>query len=456
MKATERDEHIMKLLAQAALVLLCCQLASAQNEEIKMVSKVKRDGEKVWIEGVPQRQGSLKCVFHFEGFPDILRTAFRFKGVDEKYLDETVFGAITGYGFRFWFSTDWASCLAYTFEEPTAIVTANILGFDCRWHEGLRGDANWVDLCERKKTLNKQAVDKAWQEIRNEIDKGNPVIIYGGDPGVDPKAGPILATGYDTKEHLVCFLPNACFGPIPTWDDNDPECQLGIETQGYRGRKRPDEKNWVGMGYAPGQGMGGSTGSFSILGKRVANPTEHEIAVSILRRASALGKGDLIDAQRPFRLGGLKAFDLLISCFDQKGDMFEYKDKKMPWNQVVSDEWWFAMDCFGSKGFFRKGASDFLKKCNEGFGQFSPDQRAALLKAAEYYSESDSLMGNFWGVFESVGTTDISNMAKVNETVSKVMADQALRKKAGSILKSIRKAEENAIREIDVALSRER
>ena len=155
-----------------------------------------------------------------------MRAVLTFKGVEEKYLDDDVFAAIAGQPFRFWFSHDWSSCLAYTHEEALGVVVADTLGFNCNWHPGGDGGADWEDLLEGRRTLDKRAVELAWKALVREIECGNPVILFGGAPDVDPKAGPVIVTGCDQERDLIYFVPHTDWRPAPEWDDGDPDTNI--------------------------------------------------------------------------------------------------------------------------------------------------------------------------------------------------------------------------------------
>ena len=85
--------------------------AQMPEEENGVTTRVRREGEKVWIEGVLAEE-MVRGTFHLDGFPAAMRAVLKFKGVDDKYLSDDTFAAITGQPFRFWFAPDWASCLA--------------------------------------------------------------------------------------------------------------------------------------------------------------------------------------------------------------------------------------------------------------------------------------------------------------------------------------------------------
>lgn len=401
------------------------------------------------IEGVPSEE-IVTSTWYLDGLPAAMRAALKFKGVEEKYLDDVVFAAITGQPFRFWFSPYWSSCLAYTYEDPLGVVVAEVLGFDYNWHPGGDGGANWEELAERKNTLDKKVVAAAWEELVREIEAGNPVIMFGGEPKVEPKAGPVIVTGYDAQRQLIYFVPASDWRPAPKWDDADPECKNGIKEQDYRARKRPDETNWVGTGYAPGQGMGGATISFFAFRKRTHKPTEHEVATAIIKRAIGFARGKLRDNLRPDRRPGLEAFELLIQCLDQDGEQFEYEDRKMLWTAIGKEHWWYAMDCFGGAGHFRKAASAFLRRCADGFGSFSTEQKKHIGLAAKYYDESDAHMGTFWNLFESVGL--LGDYENDKQTVAKALSSRECRKQATHIVREIWQAEENAISALEKVL----
>jgi len=411
---------------------------------------MKREDGRVWLEGVPPTE-LLGNMFHLDGFPAAMRSVLKYKGVEDKYMDDDIFAAITGQPFRFWFSPDWASCLGYTHEEPLGVVVAKVLGFEYNWHAG-SDRTNIDDLVEHKKALNRDAVAMAWQELVREIEAGNPVILFGGDTIVDPKAGPVIVTGYDTQRQLIYFVPTADWRLAPKWDDADKDCKEGIKELGYRGRKRPDETNWIGNGFAPGQGMGGAKVSFFAFRGRARRPTEHEVAIAVIKRAVDFARGKLIDDLRKSRRPGLEAFDLLAQCLDQDVEQFEYEGRKRPWTEIGREDWWYAMECLGGPTF-RKAASAFLRRCAEGFGDFSGEQRKVINAAAESYDGSNTNMIAFWNLFELVGP--IEEYEDRTQTTGKALSSREIRKQAAKIIRDIRRNEENAISSLGGVLALE-
>ncbi len=421
------------------------------EEENGVTTRIRREGEKVWIEGVLAEE-MVRGTFHLDGLPAAMRAVLKSKGVDEKYLSDDTFAAITGQPFRFWFAPDWASCLAYTFEEPVPVIVADVLGFDYTWHPGGASGAGWEDLYERRKTLDRDVVRAAWEEVLGEVDAGNPVVLFGGEPEVDPKAGPVVVSGYDGERQLIYFLPHSHYTPAPKWDDAQPECKAGIKEEGYRARPWPDETNWVGSGFAPGQGMGGASTCFFAFGERTRTPTEKEVVTAVIRRAVGLGRGRLRDDQRPDRRSGLEAFDLLIECLDQDGEQFEYEGRRMPWAQIGKGHWWYAMGCFAYGGF-RKAASGFLRRCADGFGDFTDEQEGHLKSAAESYDESRRHMDAFMDLFESVGPAGGDEEDPSQDGLAKALSSRDFRKQAADIIRQIRQAEENAISSLEEVLA---
>jgi len=412
---------------------------------------VRREGGKVWIEGVPA-EVMVRGTFHLDGLPAAMRAVLKFKGVDEKYLSDDVFAAITGQPFRFWFAPDWASCLAYTFEEPVPVIVAEVLGFDYTWHRGGDGGADWEDLYEGKRTLDRDVVAAAWQELVGQLDVGNPVILFGGEPEVNPKASPVVVTGYDSGHGLIYFLPHSHYTPAPKWNDADPQCEAGIKEQGYRARRRPDETNWVGNGFAPGQGMGGATICFFAFGKRTRRPTEHQVATAVIGRAVRLGRGRLRDDRRPYRRSGLEAFDLLIECLDQDGEQFEYEGRRVPWAQIGKGHWEYAMGCFAYGGF-RKAARGFLRRCADGFGDFTGEQAGHLRAAASAYDESGRHMDALLALFESVGPAGGDEEDPPQDGFAKALSSPDFRKQAADIIRQVRQAEDNALSSLEEVLA---
>ncbi len=400
--------------------------------------EVKREGGKVWIEGVPAEK-EVKGIWHFDGTPGSLRAILKFKGVEAKYLDDTIFAAIMGQPFRFWFSEDFASCLAYTHEAPLGVIAAETLGFDYVWHAGGYGGVKGDDINAGKAVLPKESVEKAWAEVKGLLASGNPVVVFGGAPSPDLKAGPSVVVGYDEVKGLAYFLPHVTWKPYPPWEDSDAECKAGIKECGYRARRRPDERTWIGSGFAPGQGMGGAAVCFFAFKDRVRTPTEQEVAVAILRRAIAIGRGDAFDTLRPDRKGGLKALDLLAATLRP--------DKRI---QRRDPDWWFAMEGLAWPKY-RQTATVFLSRCATDFGGFSDAQKVHLQSAARFSEESAVQFDALWKLFLSVGP--LEEYEERVKTVETALSSSDFRAKAVEVIRQIRVAEESTIAEIEKAMA---
>ncbi|MHC4561394.1 MAG: M56 family metallopeptidase [Planctomycetota bacterium] len=406
----------------------------------RTAAAVRREGSKVWIDGVPAER-RVEGMWHMDGLPASLRAALKFKGVEAKYLDDTLFGAITGQPFRFWFADDFASCLAYTHEEAVGVIVAEALGYDYTWcdHGAITLSG---DVPERVTT----AVD-AWQKVREELDAGHPVVLFGGSTPPDETASPVLVTGYDTETGTVYFVPHADWGPAPEWKDEDPQCRDGIKGQGYRGRPQPDQINWHGNGFAPNHGQGGAAVCFFAFGDRRRVLTEREVATAVLRRAVALGRGRLIDKKRDYRKSGLVAFDALIASLGR--DEIHAFGGTRPWGEL--GDWWFAMDSL-TQGGFRQAAAAFLRRCVAGFGGFSESEREHLLAAAEAYDESGRHMARFMELFARAAPRG-DDEDKWLRAAGEALESRDFRAKAADIVRRIRAAEEDAIGEVEKALA---
>lgn len=396
----------------------------------------KRDGTRVWIERVPEER-RVEGIWHMDGLPASLRSALEYRGAEEKYLDDTVFAALTGQPFRFWFSSDWASCLAYTFEAPVGVIVAEALGYDYAWYweGGARPDPREQD---------RELIEKLWEVLKGQIDGGNPVILFGGEEPPDEKADPVLVTGYDTHRSLVFFVPHVTWRPAPVRDESSQECREGIGSEQYRARRRPDETNWFGNSFANGGGMGAASGCLFALRNRKRAPSEREVVLAVLRRAVGLGRGTLYDAREPQRKSGLEAFDLLIQCLEDDARDEAY------WRRVGEGDWWFAMECLTAGGF-RKAASAFLRKCADGFGELNDEARSHLADAADAYQESGANMGKFIALLETVGS--LADYDGRTRTVAQALATPHLRRQAADLMRNVRAAEQLAADEMEKALA---
>lgn len=301
------------------------------------------------------------------------------------------------------------------------------------------GGVKGGDIAAGKAALSREAVEEAWAEVKGLLAAGNPVVVFGGSPTPDQKAGPSVVVGYDEGHGLIYFVPHAAWEPAPRWNDADPECVAGIKEYGYRARKRPDETNWIGSGFAPGQGMGGAAICFFAFKDRARTPSEQKVAVAVLRRAIASGRGEGRDEARPERQGGLEAFDLLASTLDQDTEIV----RRDP-------DWWFAMEGLAWPPY-RKTAAAFISRCATDFGSFSPVQKAHLRSAARSYEQSAAQFDELWKLFRSVGPLDeYDDRVK---TVSQALSSRQFRTTAAGVVRRIRAAEESGIAEIESALA---
>ncbi len=407
-----------------------------------------REGTRVWISGVPQERQVEGP--HHDGLLSALRAALVFRGIEEQDLDDVSLLALSGAAFRFWFRPDWAPCTGYTCEEPPGVVAAQTLGFDYYWREG--GDAGRAHFGEPLR-LEARVVASAWRELTGELDRGNPVILFGGAPEADWKAGATLVTGYDDARGLVFFVPTADWRPPAPWDEKEEECRLGMAAEGYRARRRPDETNWVGNRYAPGPGclMGGSSVSFFALRGRRRVPSEREVVVAVLRRAADLSRGRLHGARIGDTLSGLPAMETLAAALEQPGDEVECLGVRRSWRQIAQ-EWWHAIDTMSSGGF-RRAASRFLQRCADGFGGLSAGQRRGLAEGAKAYGDSGTAMEAFQAHFRTFGA--LEPQEEEARTVARALSSHQSRTRAAGLIREMRHAEERATVAIEGALGEE-
>lgn len=402
----------------------------------KESNAVVRANGTVWIEGVPTER-PLKTAWHFDGCLSALRSMLKFHGTEDIYLKDDVLAPLSGQPYRFWFDGHWASCLAYTHEAPLCTILADILGFKYVWHPGLIRGAK----TDRKSYSSKNA-EMAWEKMIDNIDKGYPVLQFGGDPGGDVKAPPVVVTGYDKERGMIFYLPHALWVPAPKWDSNNINCQQGLEKQGYFGRPKPTARTWVGSGFADGQGMGDATICFFVLQNRRRRPPEREVALSALRRIVGLCSGKLIDKTRPWRKGGLNALNLFKECLQQPGEEYAFGKLRMPWNKIGDTDWWYAMEGLAYPPHRRVGAK-FIAKCADGFGGFPRSSADLLHEAARHYDKSARGFAQLWKHFEAVGPLE-EYEDHVN-TVNGAFSSHEFRKDAAHIVGTIIEAEERGI-----------
>lgn len=141
------------------ITLACLRLPSAakrnrnpeeQRKVSEMTTKVKRESSKVWIEGVPPRE-RVTSVFGLDGLPPTLRAVLEFKGLDERYLDDVIFGAITGLGLPL-------------LVQPRLGLVSGICARSASWCCG-RGSARLrLQVASRRRWWSRLAGSCGWQE----------------------------------------------------------------------------------------------------------------------------------------------------------------------------------------------------------------------------------------------------------------------------------------------------
>jgi len=400
---------------------------------------VVRDGSRLYIAGVPQEH-IVGGIWPMCGFPTCLRAILEFKGVARKYLDDVVFGAITGQPFRFWFARDWGSCLPHTYEQHVGTIAAEVLGFDHHLHEGSGGS---MDAAAR----DPEAVARVWRALAAEIDKGNPAVIFGGETPPRQTAVPVVITGYDEQAGLVFFLPRV---PGPRWRDDDPECQAGIQEERYRARPIPDESNWFGTGFGPDHTLGAAGTSFFAFGERIGAVDDRGVAVKVLQRAVALSMGRVRDELRSYRCCGREAYDLLIQCLGHDDDGNVGLDgRKRSWEETGQSGWVDAMGDMAQPEF-RRSAAAFVSRCAEGFGRFPKEAAARLAASAANYRESAEHLAALWEILRLPPNSD--DEAKT-EVQIRALTSSATRAKLAKVFRLIRDAEVNGAAEIEAALA---
>jgi hypothetical protein len=196
--------------------------------------------------------------------------------------------------------------------------------------------------------------------------------------------------------------------------------------------------------------MGGATLCFFAFRDRVRRPSEHEVAVSILRRAVSFAHGERMEPCRPHIRAGLPAFDAFIEALGQEGDCFERDGGSMPWDEV--GDWLYAMEGLVGPGL-RRAASDFLGRCTTGFGGFSAPQERSLRTGAGHYEEATREMDAFTALVASVGP--IEEYEDRMQTGRAALASPEFRREAAQVIGRVRAAEEKAIEVVEAALAAE-
>jgi hypothetical protein len=404
------------------------------------MERVRRDQRGTYIIGVPPER-PLAHIWHLDGLLAALRAMLSYHGVEQHYLEDDILAAISGQAFRFWASPLWEECLAYTQEEGPALL-ARVLGFDYVWRQGRDGGAGWRELIKGQDTLDHAVAAGAWRELQREIDAGHPVLLFGADPAIDPKAGPCVVTGYDDTGEQIYFLPHSDWRPAPAWDAADPECEAGIAAKGYRARARPDETNWVGMQYAPVPrcAMGESSLSFFAFRRRQRIVSEHQLVLSALERGMRLGRGELFDPYRPHIRSGLPALELMAHCLAQGGESYEWYGRRQRWDQI--GDWLYALEGLIGPGY-RRAASVFMARCVDGLGRLTPAGRALADQAVAAYAEAGRAMAAFSRGFAEVGPLD--GAEERIETLRRAFGSYAYRRRAAAQLEAVWHAEAQAV-----------
>ena len=384
----------------------------------KLARNVKHEGDKVWIEGVPDMEVG--------GLPDDWTALI--KGVnlllthrgEQVTLDEL--RACAGDAFHLSHGTHWELRTAHAMPTDGLANAAKAYGYEGQWTPAhffweLKG------MDEGQRTRH---ADEYLGHIRSEIDEGHPVLV-GGAYGECSQWR--AAVGYDKAADKICYVGgDRPYVWTEVWDKKAKE--LGLWDAQIRGPLREGFiGGWIG------------NAAFS-LGEKKASPSEAERARMTLRRAVELHRApphttdwhggvtyyfgqkayeqwakDLHELDYPADVA--KPRPELPECYDMSLMIYQV-------NQIIIG---------------RAAAAEFCQNASDAL----PNVKAHLLAAAQHYREQAETAANTFGAF-AAGT---------EEARTAWLSDETKREAGVAGIRQMLELERAAIAEIENALAAE-
>jgi len=379
-------------------------------------TEIKREGDRVWIENLPEAQMGERWDMLLRSLEYILKE----RGENTTLNDLMVY---SGDAFSLSHADSW-QYMAYLFiPTNTLINVTSSLGYNGHWL--------WSDLqgMNSGQQVMRETM-KVLEEIWGEIDAGRPVMVGGcADQGCTSWS---IVIGYDRKRSEQCHIG---IGEAYRWTGirgisfpcNEQE---GL-TDHWNGRKRAQFTGHIG-GWRANLGF--------VVESKTTTPSEQERLTVVLKRAV-----DLFHHQK-IRIGNENFYFGEEACQQWAKDLVDLNypadtEKAIPegsWGLYSMENIDYMVDII-SRG--RIAAAEFLEKTSENF----PECRDRLRTAARNYREEVEITKEAFAAYDPPWSE--------SKTVEEFLSNKKQLNSASSSILQMLEKEKNAIAEIEETLA---
>jgi len=385
-------------------------------EGVETKARVKREGGKVWIEGVPEIKMSEKQM-RLQGMEILLKH----RG-EQTSLDELL--VYSGEAFHLCHGTKWELRTGLNTPVNPWNAAAETYGYACCWTE-----PSWFFVMTGLKTEDRWKKTNAFlDQIWAEIDAGRPVLLGGCYGECDAWR---VVVGYDRENKKVCYM--GAEKPYE-WTDltDDKVKELGFWDAQVRG---PIDAKTFGYG-------GWLANAAFLLGEKEADRSEKEKGVMALKRAVKMFRADA------FQTGwyggvtyyfGEKAYEAWASELSE----LDYPADLKKAGPKPSDA--YDMNTIdGQVQTIVTGRTAAVEFCEKAAAQFPKAAQDHLLAAAGHYREEAAIARQAFEPFTKAIT---------EEARAAWLSDKANRKAGAAAIRRMLAEERLAIAEIEKALA---
>jgi len=379
-------------------------------------SAVKREGSKVWIEGVPNMPVGKGR--EWDGLLKGLRLLTAHRG-DDVTLEELM--ALSGDAFHICFGTKWQERTSHKMPTDPLVNAAGAMGYACRWTTQSRYHRQFGAMTSQQRGASAR---EYLQEVHSQIDAGMPVL-FGGVYGMcgDWRA----AVGYDPAEDLICYVGDVKkpYDWTDVYDKKVLSDEFGYWDAQLRGTVRPGfTGGWIGN-------------TAFLLGEKTRDVPEAEQVMTALSRAVQLHRASSHPRGDDTFYFGARAYEQWAKALHELVYPADF-DRLRGDNPESYD--------FSTMGYLAdqivRGRSAAAAYCERAAGLW-PVAEDHLLAAAKAYREEATIAQETFGVF--LTGTEAQREAW--------LSDEAMREAGVTAVAEMLEKEQLAIQHIQVALA---
>ncbi|MGB3086631.1 MAG: hypothetical protein WBC53_02695 [Phycisphaerae bacterium] len=393
-------------------------------EQSEAMSNVKREGSKVWVEGVPDMVVGDRWDMLLRGMEILL------KHRGEKIsLNELM--AYSGDAFNLCHASHWQGTAYMCVPTDPCANIAKAYGYSWQWSIPEKEHAHIPNLEQKARGYTEESL----RRIRAEIDAGRPVLVGGvTDQGCGPWT---VVVGYDETEPKLAHVG---LGPGVSWSGIRGVAFPCNAEEGLFDHWNGRVRGTVSTGF-----LGGWRANPAfVLGDKTSGPSDGERTVAVLKRAVEMFRAP---AHRIGHWGGVVYYfgEQAYEQWARALEGLDYPaDLKKPQPKGAYD--WYEMGNMDTQvDQIVRGRTAAAEFCERAAGVL-PEVRAPLEAAAKFYSEEVAIAQSECAPF-------ISASSGADEPRVAWLSDRAKCEAGVAAVRRMLEKERAAIAEIEKALA---